>query len=141
VYFTYGMHHCLNVVCGREDEGVAVLIRALEPTEGIDEMRRRRVKARKRENLCSGPGCLTQALGIDRTLNGLDLRTSSELFIERLRDRALPSSAVVQTRRIGLNRVMDKEHRGPSGRITNWWRAPLRFAVQRRESVSRLDSD
>jgi DNA-3-methyladenine glycosylase len=140
VYFTYGMHHCLNVVCGRRDEGVAVLIRALEPTEGHDEMFLRRVKAGRMEELCAGPGRLTQALEIDRSLNGLDLRTSGELFIEQLRNRSLDGSAVVQTRRIGLNRSMDQSVPIASGQSANWWRAPLRFALKDNSFVSRLNS-
>jgi DNA-3-methyladenine glycosylase len=59
VYFTYGAHFCLNVVCGRRDEGVAVLIRALEPSEGIDLMYANRPRARWDTDLCSGPGKLT----------------------------------------------------------------------------------
>jgi len=63
VYFTYGMHFCLNVVCGRKDDGVAVLVRALEPVEGIEA----RPRARRIADLCSGPAKLTQALRIDRS--------------------------------------------------------------------------
>jgi len=136
VYFTYGMHHCLNVVCGRRDEGVAVLVRAIEPTEGLDEMFSRRVKAGRLEELCSGPGRLTQAMAIGRSLNGVDLRTSDELFIERQASRQLPQSAFVQTRRVGLNRSMDESVLGLSGEFTNWWRAPLRFAMKGNAFVS-----
>ena len=129
VYFTYGAHFCLNVVCGKKDVGVAVLIRALEPTEGIDEMYRNRfgrkskVQTTKVQNenlattpldfgnldfglfvsLCSGPGKLTQALQIDRRLDGVELRTSRELFIEQLRRRPLPAAKIGKSIRIGLN--------------------------------------
>jgi DNA-3-methyladenine glycosylase len=72
VYFSYGMHALLNVVCEREGVGAAVLIRALEPLEGLDLMRARR-DLERREDLCSGPGKLTQALGIELDLNGSDL--------------------------------------------------------------------
>ena len=61
VYFVYGMHHCANVVCGREDEGVAVLLRGLEPTEGLESMYARRTRARTPRDLCSGPAKLSQA--------------------------------------------------------------------------------
>src|SRR5687768_9861033 len=81
VYFTYGAHYCLNVVCGQRDEGVAVLIRALEPTEGLDLMFAKRPKAKRASDLCSGPGKLTQAMEIDRQLDGVDLRTSDALFV------------------------------------------------------------
>ena len=136
VYFTYGMHHCLNVVCGRRDEGVAVLVRAIEPTEGHDEMFSRRVKAGRMEKLCSGPGRLTQAMAIDRSLNGVDLRTSDELFIERRLNKLCPESAMMQTRRVGLNRSMDESALGLSGEFTNWWRAPLRFVMKGNAFVS-----
>ena len=74
VYRSYGIHALLNAVCDAEGVGAAVLIRALEPLEGLDRMRERRGLER-REDLCSGPGKLTQALGIDLDLNGSDLVT------------------------------------------------------------------
>jgi DNA-3-methyladenine glycosylase len=73
VYFSYGIHSLLNAVCEPEGVGAAVLIRALEPVEGIEIMRARRGVERI-EDLCSGPGKLTQALGIGLALNGTDLR-------------------------------------------------------------------
>jgi DNA-3-methyladenine glycosylase len=72
VYFVYGMHHQFNVVTGPEGVPHAVLVRAVEPTEGVGWMRRRR-PARADRELTSGPGKLCQALGIDRTYNGEDL--------------------------------------------------------------------
>lgn len=72
VYRSYGIHALLNAVCEAEGEGTAVLIRALEPLEGIEEMRGRRGLERL-EDLCSGPGKLTQALGIELTENGTSL--------------------------------------------------------------------
>src|SRR3954453_9174609 len=73
VYFIYGMYECLNIVA--EADGVAgcVLIRALEPVDGIEEMRLRRPRARRVEDLASGPGKLTLAMGITRELNGADV--------------------------------------------------------------------
>ena len=91
VYFTYGMHWCMNVVCGDVNEPVAVLIRALEPTEGLDLMRLHRAagsregRAFRDADLCSGPARLCDALAIDRRLNGLDLVNDDRLFIERVR--------------------------------------------------------
>ena len=73
VYFVYGMHHQFNVVTGPEDVPHAVLVRAVEPAEGIEWMRRRR-PARAERELTSGPGKLCQALGIDRSFDGADLR-------------------------------------------------------------------
>jgi DNA-3-methyladenine glycosylase len=72
VYLIYGMYHCLNIVSGKTGEGEAVLIRALEPVEGISLMQKRR-DTKKIENLCNGPGKLTQAFGITRKHNNLSL--------------------------------------------------------------------
>lgn len=124
VYFTYGMHHCLNVVCGEEGEGVAVLIRALEPVEGMDAMWLRRPRARLAADLCSGPGKVCQALGIDLRLNGVDLRTSEELFIERARSRAISGKLIGRTPRIGV------------GYAGEWSGRPLRFLIRGNPHVS-----
>jgi DNA-3-methyladenine glycosylase len=72
VYRSYGIHALLNAVCEPEGVGAAVLIRALEPLEGLETMRARRGLER-REDLCSGPGKLTQALAIELDLNGTSL--------------------------------------------------------------------
>ena len=72
VYFTYGMHHCLNLVAERDGAPGAVLVRALEPVEGLDLMAARRGVARP-ERLARGPGCVAQALGLTRAHDGLDL--------------------------------------------------------------------
>lgn len=125
VYFTYGMHHCLNVVCGEADEGVAVLIRAIEPTEGLEEMFERRPRARSERDLCSGPARLTQALAIDRSHDGVDLRRSRSLKIEGIRARALPRSRIRTTSRIGV------DYAGP------WSHEPLRFLVRESPFVSK----
>jgi DNA-3-methyladenine glycosylase len=80
VFFIYGMHYQFNVVTGAETIPHAVLVRALEPDEGIEWMQRRRPR-RDDKNLTNGPGKLCQALGIDRSYNGADL-TRERLWIE-----------------------------------------------------------
>ena len=82
VYFTYGMHFCMNAVTRRAGEGSAVLLRAGEPLEGVDEMRTRRRRDRDAE-LCSGPARFTQALAIARPENGVDLVGGDEVWVER----------------------------------------------------------
>jgi len=72
VYFTYGMHHCLNVVCAREDVAGAVLVRALEPLAGLEAARARRAVADP-ARLMRGPGCVARALGLTREHDGADL--------------------------------------------------------------------
>ena len=125
VYFTYGMHHCLNVVAGRAGLPVAVLIRALEPVEGVEAMRRRRSAARDHTGLCSGPAKLTQALAVDRALDGDDLTKSGRIWIEQERRRSLPASRIRVTPRIGIAYAED------------WADRPLRFVVDGNPHVSR----
>ena len=80
VYFTYGMHFCMNAVTRRAGEGSAVLLRAGEPLEGLDAMRRSRGRERATE-LCAGPARFTQALGIARGQNDADLVRGGEVWI------------------------------------------------------------
>lgn len=124
VYFVYGMHHCLNVVCGKRDEGVAVLLRAIEPTEGIERMRERRRGITNVHQLCSGPAKLTQALAIDRGLDGIDLRTDQRLWIEAIRARSWGRGAIIRGPRIGV------DYAG------SWAGKPLRFMLAGRSGVS-----
>lgn len=115
VYFIYGMHYCLNMSCLPDGEPGGVLIRALEPVEGLDTMARLRKLSipAKTKLLTSGPGRLCQALGITRaTHNGLDV-TLGDSPLQVLDDGFRPSSILV-TPRIGISKAMDK---------------PLRFVV------------
>jgi DNA-3-methyladenine glycosylase len=82
VYFTYGMHFCMNVVTGAEGEGSAVLLRAAEPLAGLDRMAVHRGTVDPRL-LCSGPGRLCRAFAVGREQNGVDLVRGPELRIER----------------------------------------------------------
>ena len=125
VYFTYGMHHCLNAVAGVEGHPVAVLVRALQPTEGLARMHTLRGGARRERDLCSGPGKLCQALAIDRRLDGADLVAGGALFVEQLRARAHRSSAIVRTTRVGVDYAGEWAHR------------PLRFYLRENVHVSR----
>ncbi|WP_328772622.1 DNA-3-methyladenine glycosylase [Streptomyces sp. NBC_00286] len=72
VYFTYGMWHCMNLVCGPEGRASAVLLRAGEITEGVELARKRRLSARYDKELAKGPARLATALGVDRALDGTD---------------------------------------------------------------------
>lgn len=99
VYFTYGMHYCFNVVTGAAGEGSAVLIRAIEPIEGIDEMAKRR--SRGGVELTNGPAKLCQALAINGELNKHDLRLSPLQIIAQPK---LPASKIIATTRIGISK-------------------------------------
>jgi DNA-3-methyladenine glycosylase len=106
VYFTYGMHFCSNVVTGKEGVGHAVLIRAIEPVEGIPLMARRRKRsAALVRELCSGPAKLCEAFAITGTQNGVDL-CGKEIWIER-REPPLGRGRIGASARIGISRGKD----------------------------------
>ena len=105
VYFIYGMYHCLNITSGKTGEGEAVLIRALEPLHGVELMQKRR-KTTVIENLCNGPGKLTQAFGITKKHNNQSLLTG-ELLICNNREKP----EIVCGKRIGLSMGQDLELR------------------------------
>jgi DNA-3-methyladenine glycosylase len=104
VYLSYGIHSLLNFVAEPEGEAAAVLIRALEPRERIDLMRRRRGVARA-EDLCSGPGKLTQALGVGLELNGSSLVDGPLAVLGRGPDWRSPQ--IVTAPRIGITKATD----------------------------------
>jgi DNA-3-methyladenine glycosylase len=101
VYFTYGMHWCMNAVCGEEGEGVAVLLRAAVPEEGLELLRANRPAAKVDRDLCRGPARLCQAFGVDGTLDGVDLVTASA-GITIVDDGVAPPAVPAVSRRIGL---------------------------------------
>lgn len=103
VYFSYGMHFCANVVCGPEGEASAVLLRGLTPVAGVEEMRAARGPAARRDqDLCSGPGKLCQALGIDRSFDGADLVTGDRGLVV-VDDGTPPPPAPTVSGRVGLS--------------------------------------
>lgn len=104
VYRSYGIHALLNAVCEPEGVGAAVLIRALEPVQGIELMRSRR-GARQIERLCSGPGKLTQALGIELRHNGTDLARGPVVISGRPAEWGDVQVAVDQ--RIGITKAVE----------------------------------
>lgn len=106
VYFTYGMHHCLNVVCGPEGFGSGVLIRAVEPIDGLDVIEARR--GMTGVNVTNGPGKICAALGIDRSLSGHDL---SQPPIRLIKKPALDDSKITVATRIGISKAVHELRR------------------------------
>ena len=122
VYFTYGMHWCMNVVTQEADVAEAVLLRAAEPLRGIDSMRTRRPKAKKEHELMNGPGKICMAMDIDRRLDGESLRGDTLWLAPRDIDAADDDIAV--SPRIGIDN---------SGEAAAW---PLRFFIRGNRHVS-----
>jgi DNA-3-methyladenine glycosylase len=131
VYFVYGVHYCMNIVCGREGEPVAVLLRALEPVEGVETMRRLRYPGvpptrvpADNSDLCSGPGKICRALAIDMAVNGLDLAVDTRMGVERNRRAAVAEDVLGNSPRIGVDYAGE------------WARRPLRWFLQGNAHVS-----
>ena len=123
VYRSYGIHALLNAVCEPEGVGAAVLIRALQPLEGIEAMRARRSPAGVRmrdEDLCSGPGKLTQALGVELTENGGDLYGGPVRILPRESEWLEPT--ILASTRIGITKAVE---------------LPWRFCTAHNRNVSR----
>lgn len=118
VYLSYGIHSLLNAVAEPEGDAAAVLIRALEPTAGLEEMRARR-RVESDVDLCSGPGKLTEALGVDLADNGADLTHDPFLLLPR--DPGWRGE-IVTGPRIGITKAVDR---------------PWRFALAGNPHVSR----
>ena len=106
VYFTYGMHHCCNVVCGPEGFGSGVLIRAVEPIDGIETIETRRHM--RGVAVTNGPGKVCQALGIDRRLSGHDLSKSPVRLIKK---PLLTDKEVTVAKRIGISKAVHELRR------------------------------
>jgi DNA-3-methyladenine glycosylase len=119
VYFIYGMYECLNLVAEPNGTAGCVLIRAIEPLTGLDDMRARRPKAKRDRDLASGPGKLTLALGVTRALNGADV-TRGPLAVREFRNS--DPLEIAASPRIGIS---------ASAHL------PLRFYIADNEYVSR----
>jgi DNA-3-methyladenine glycosylase len=119
VYLSYGMHDCMNIVAESAGKPGCVLIRALEPIEGLDAMRGRRPKARTDRDLASGPGKLTRALGITRMHTGADMTRGDLVVLAR---PAAPPFEIAVAPRIGITKCAD---------------LPLRFLIKGNRFVSR----
>ena len=120
VYFIYGVYYCLNIVTESVDHPSAVLIRALEPVEGVALMKKRR-RTEEQHNLASGPGKLCQAFAIDRSLNRADI-CGNTLYVE---DRGEPAPKILAKPRVGV------DYAG------QWKNKPWRFLIRGSEFVSR----
>ena len=121
VYFVYGMYNQFNVVTNVEDAPHAVLIRALEPVEGIEVMRKRR-QGQPDHNLTTGPGKLSIAMGIDRKLDAADL-LGDRVWLEQ--GRTIPRSQIASGPRIGIDYAEE------------WIEKPWRFWIRDNPFVSR----
>lgn len=126
VYFSYGIHSLLNAVVEGEGVGAAVLVRALEPVDGIGLMRRRR-RLERVEDLCSGPGKLTEALAIGLALNGSSLVDGPVEVHSRERTRRDPR--IVAGERVGITKAADLPWRfcdADSRHVSRPWPAAMR---------------
>jgi DNA-3-methyladenine glycosylase len=118
VYFTYGMHWCVNIVTGEKGSGQAVLIRAIEPVDGIDLMKDRR-KTSKLKDLTSGPAKLTQAMGINKVQDGIKL-TDGIISLEP----GIKPKKIIVTPRIGITKAIN---------------LPWRFYIEANKYVSHIN--
>ena len=126
VYLSYGIHSLLNAVCEEEGVGAAVLIRALEPVDGVDLMRVRRGPVAE-SDLCSGPGKLTQALGVGLSLNGGSLLSGPIQLLDRAPGATAPRLAVGE--RIGITKAAELPWRycdADSPHVSRPWPAAMR---------------
>jgi DNA-3-methyladenine glycosylase len=124
IYVCYGMHHLMNVVTGPRDHAHAILIRALEPTDGLEIMAARRNMSTKDSKLTKGPGALSVALGLTSSLSGISLvDSSSPVWIED-RKITLPPDQICRSTRIGVESAGDAAH----------W--PWRFFIKGHKNVS-----
>lgn len=110
VYLSYGIHWCANVVVGQPGSAAAVLIRALVPLDGIEEMRAARARTVRDIDLANGPAKLCQALGIDRSHDGVDLTTAASA-VRLLDDGVAPPATPTAGPRVGISVAQDRPWR------------------------------
>jgi DNA-3-methyladenine glycosylase len=136
VYRSYGIHALLNAVTSAEGEGAAVLIRALEPVEGLDLMRARRGGIERTVDLCSGPGKLTQALGIDLSLNETSLLGDGPITIlpRGAGSSGLPPR-IIAGERIGITRAIELPWRFCDANAARFISAPRPPELRRRAAA------
>ena len=125
VYSIYGMYCCINV--SSRGDGAAVLIRALEPLEGMADMYTRRKSAKKDKELCNGPSKLCQALNIDKSCDKVDMKTSGTVWLEQQEEDGyqLINDDIVIRSRIGVDYAEE------------WAKSPLRFYIKDNNCVSK----
>lgn len=125
VYFTYGKHFCANIVTGKEGEGTAVLLRAMEAIEGneifsLNRFGKKNISEREKKNLLNGPAKICQAFGITKEQYGMSL-LSKEIYL--LDAPKIPKNKIVQTTRIGIKKSVE---------------LPWRFYIKDNPNVSRI---
>jgi len=128
VYLVYGMHHCLNVVCGDDGQAAAVLIRAVEPVQGMATMRARRGDHGSADGrLGAGPAKTCQALDIDRSFSGIDLLRNDRMWLA-----ASPGVPVLRDEDILVGPRVGVEYAGPEHASRPW-----RFGLRGSPALSR----
>lgn len=126
IYICYGIHHLFNVVTSKKGTAHVVLVRAIEPVEGLDFMEERRGMSAQKKAICNGPGKFTRAMGITKDWNGVSLRKkTSELWIEKGM-KILPKS-IIAGPRVGMSTAQE---------CSNW---PFRFRIKNNPWTSKPD--
>lgn len=126
IYIIYGMYHLFNVISGPEGTAHCILIRAIEPAEGAEVMKRRRRMQKSSFSLCNGPGKFSIAMGIQRVYNGVDLTLGSSIWLEKAWPE-VEESEILEGPRVGMS---------TAGECSNW---PYRFRIKGSKWTSKPD--
>lgn len=125
IYLCYGIHHLFNVVTGKEGQAQVVLIRGLEPTDGIQTMLQRRKMSTFQTRISAGPGTLSQALGLHKSQTGLDLTTKdSQIWLED-RGELIAKEEIIASPRVGIDFAEE------------WADVPWRFRIKGNKFTSK----